>query len=83
MSLSILADEAVERVVVTALRSNGYDVAVADEPVHLVLTVENRTEVIVLVFEATEDILAPVGRSPVDDDDFEPLGVHLVGHTPE
>lgn len=31
MSLSILADEAVERVVVTALRSNGYDVAVADE----------------------------------------------------
>lgn len=31
MSLSILADEAVERVVVTALRSNGYDVAIADE----------------------------------------------------
>ena len=31
MSLAILADEAVERVVVTALRSNGYDVAVADE----------------------------------------------------
>jgi predicted nuclease of predicted toxin-antitoxin system len=31
VSLSILADEVVERVVVTALRSNGYDVAVADE----------------------------------------------------
>jgi predicted nuclease of predicted toxin-antitoxin system len=31
VSLSILADEAVERVVVTALRSNGYDVAIADE----------------------------------------------------
>jgi len=31
VSLAILADEAVERVVVTALRSNGYDVAVADE----------------------------------------------------
>jgi len=31
VTVSILADEAVERVVVTALRSNGYRVTVADE----------------------------------------------------